>query len=339
MVLACGSNWARPRGEDGGLRMRDLFLRTFSDSDSSADSPSKESWLTRVRDNLGQLLIPTRLKHSSANGAPIHLLRFEKTRRPARAQGVSLITHAVLFAAVVLILTKGPAIVTHPKPGGGTDVEPITLTMPILRSFTNEHPSDPGGRSGDKSLLLPTRGNFPPRAPVVVVRPMLRQEEHPSLPEPPTILDPNATSALTPTEKMGLPWMSKDTNAAGPGAGHGIGTENGDTMGTGGEGPGGAGVGVGPYVPGFVQPVCVYCPSPTYTDDARHGKVQGTVTLQVLVDTDGRARQIRVIKGVGFGLDERAVETVRSWKFSPARDGAHRTLATWVTIEAVFRLF
>lgn len=319
--------------------MREFFLRSFSGSNASADSLSKESWLKRVRDNPGQLLIPTRLNHSSANGAPIHLLKFERTRQRARAQGVSLIAHTVLFAVAVVLLTKGPAIVKHPRTVGGTDSGPVKLTMPILRSVTSEHPSDPGGRSGDKSLLLPTRGNLPPRAPVVLVRPMLPQEEHPQLPEPPTILDQNATSVLTPTERMGLPWMQQDTNAGGPGSRHGIGTQDGDTMGTGGRGPGGDGVGVGPYVPGLVQPVCVYCPSPTYTDDARHGKVQGTVTLQVLVDTDGRARQIRVIKGVGFGLDERAVETVRTWKFAPARDGANRALAAWVTIEAVFRLF
>lgn len=319
--------------------MRDPLLRSFSDSDVSADSPSTDSWLSRVRENLGQLLIPTHLKPSSANGAPIHLLKFEKTRRPARAQGASLIAHAALFAAAIWIVTQRPNPNPPPKPTRTNDHGPVSLSMPVLRSVTSERPSDPGGRSGDKSLLPPTSGNLPPRAPVVLVRPMLPQQENPSLPEPPTILDPNAASALTPTEKMGLPWMRQDTNSAGPGSGHGIGSKDGDTIGDGGNGPGGDGVGIGIYVPGLIQPQCIYCPSPTYTDDARHGKVQGTVTLQVLVDTDGRARQIRVVKGVGFGLDERAVETVRNWKFSPARDAAHRTMAAWITIEAVYRLF
>jgi TonB family protein len=63
------------------------------------------------------------------------------------------------------------------------------------------------------------------------------------------------------------------------------------------------------------------------------------VTLQVLVGEDGRAHAIRIIKGIGFGLDERAVETVRGWKFTPARDGAKRAVAAWVTVEAVFRLY
>ncbi len=87
------------------------------------------------------------------------------------------------------------------------------------------------------------------------------------------------------------------------------------------------------------MPTCSFCPLPIYSDEARHVKMQGTVTLRVLVGTDGRASDIRVVRGVGYGLEERAVETVRSWKFSPARDASRRSVAAWVTIEAVFRLF
>ena len=87
------------------------------------------------------------------------------------------------------------------------------------------------------------------------------------------------------------------------------------------------------------MPVCNICPYPIYTDEARKVKMQGTVTLRVLVGTDGRASEIRVIRGVGYGLEERAVQTVRGWKFTPARDATRRPIAVWVTIEAVFRLF
>jgi hypothetical protein len=45
------------------------------------------------------------------------------------------------------------------------------------------------------------------------------------------------------------------------------------------------------------------------------------------------------VLGVGYGLEERAVETGRGWKFTPAHDAARRPVAVWVTIEAVFRLF
>jgi TonB family protein len=67
--------------------------------------------------------------------------------------------------------------------------------------------------------------------------------------------------------------------------------------------------------------------------------MQGTVTLRVLVAADGKASDIRVVRGVGFGLEERAMQTVRGWKFNPARDANQRPVSAWVTIEAVFRLF
>jgi TonB family protein len=63
------------------------------------------------------------------------------------------------------------------------------------------------------------------------------------------------------------------------------------------------------------------------------------VTLEVLVGTDGRAQRIQLVKGLGMGLDERAVEAVKTWKFTPARDAARRAVAEWVTVEAIFRLF
>jgi protein TonB len=313
--------------------MRDPFLRPFSGND-----PTAESWLNRVRDNLGQLLIPSHFKSSSANGAPIHLLNFDKSLRPARAQGASLVTHAAIFAAVILLLAN-TKVVPHPAfPGGETPLDSFRPSPRLLRSLTSE-PSDGSGRGGGQNPIPATHGNLPPLSSILLVRPTLPQNEPPQLPEPPTIFDPNAAPVLTPTDRIGLPWMPSDTNSAGPGKNHGIGSTDGDTVGDGGVGPGGDGTGKGPYAPGLIPPGCAYCPYPTYTDEARHGKVQGSVTLAVLVGADGRAQEVRIVKGIGFGLDERAVETVRGWKFIPARDGAKHALAAWVTVEAVFRLF
>ena len=63
------------------------------------------------------------------------------------------------------------------------------------------------------------------------------------------------------------------------------------------------------------------------------------MTLRVLVGTDGRASQIRIVQGIGLGLDERAEQAIRGWKFVPAHDAAPRSVPAWVTVEAVFRLF
>jgi periplasmic protein TonB len=314
--------------------MHEPFLRSFSGNKSAS-----ESWLNRVRDNLGQLLIPSHLKPSSANGAPIHLLKFDKSLQPARAQGASLLTHAAVFTAVLLLLTQGTARHPVPRGDGSTPLAPPTITQSILRSLASAEPSAGSGKGGGQSPLPATRGNLPPLSSIVLVRPTIPQDTNPHLPEPPTIFDANSPPVLTPTENMGLPWMPKDTNSAGPGKGVGIGSLDDNGVGDRGNGPGGYGGQNSPYSPAAVQPACAYCPYPTYTDEARHGKVQGAVTLAVLVGADGRAHDVRVVKGIGFGLDERAVETVRGWKFVPARDSAKRAVPAWVTVETVFRLF
>jgi len=107
------------------------------------------------------------------------------------------------------------------------------------------------------------------------------------------------------------------------------------------EGPG-AGHGTadgGPYANVLSLPQCAYCPDPQYSDEAREAKLQGAVTMLVLVGTDGRASQIRVARGIGLGLDDRAVQAIRGWKFVPALDASRRAVPVWVTVEAVFRLF
>ena len=56
---------------------------------------------------------------------------------------------------------------------------------------------------------------------------------------------------------------------------------------------------------------------PEYSEEARKAKYQGTVLLYIEVDTDGRATNIRVVRSLGLGLDEKAIEAVKKWKFKP----------------------
>jgi protein TonB len=313
--------------------MRDPFVRPFSGS-----NPQNDSWLNRIRENLAQLLMPSHFKPTAANGAPIHLLKFDKTMRPARAQGVSLLAHAAIFLLVLYLLARtGPDIFRTPGPTAV--VPPLSPSSNFLRSLLGPKPSDAGSRGGGDVPIPATHGNPPPYSRIVLVKPSLPQNRESQVPIPPTLFDTDAPPILAPTPKIGLLWMPDDTNSPGPGKGHTLGAPGGDGAGDRGPGPYGEGELNTRYGPNFSPPTCAYCPIPTYTDDARHVKVQGTVTVQVLVGTDGRAQDIRMVKGVGYGLDERAVETIRGWKFVPARDSAKHTVATWITIEAVFRLF
>jgi TonB family protein len=95
---------------------------------------------------------------------------------------------------------------------------------------------------------------------------------------------------------------------------------------------GGVRVGGGVTAPSLVSKV-----EPEYSDAARMAKYQGTVLLKMVVDTDGTAKNIELMRGLGYGLDEKAAQAIGLWKFKPGtRDGA--PIAVQAQIEVNFRL-
>lgn len=76
---------------------------------------------------------------------------------------------------------------------------------------------------------------------------------------------------------------------------------------------------------------------PEYTEEARIGRTQGSVTLQVEIDTEGIPRNLHVVRPIGLGLDEKALEAVAQWRFRPARNG-RVNVACRVTYEINFSL-
>ena len=315
--------------------MRDSFLRSFLSSVSSRDN-----LIRRIRENSRDALTPGKWRMSSANGAPLHLLRFGSSAHAGRAHGVSFLTHAAIIGALALLATHSfkPA---SPQEDGTIKVLRDLRIPPKLFALSAGRTPDPGSGSGGGRVPIPTTaGDFASIASIQVIRPSLppKQEEH--LPVPPTIFDPAAEPVLTQVSKIGLPWMREETNSPGPGDSNTIGSRDGSTMGDGPRnGPGGEGESQSRYRGGVTVPSCAYCPDPQYTDEAREAKLQGRVTLRVLVGADGRAAQIQIIQGIGLGLDERAAQAIRSWKFVPAHDAGRHTVPAWVTVETIFRLF
>jgi TonB family protein len=66
-------------------------------------------------------------------------------------------------------------------------------------------------------------------------------------------------------------------------------------------------------------PIPIYKPDPTYPKDARDAKYQGHVVLWIVIDASGTVTDCKLVKPLGHGLDEKIMESVRSWKFKPAR--------------------
>lgn len=90
---------------------------------------------------------------------------------------------------------------------------------------------------------------------------------------------------------------------------------------------------------GISSPICESCPAPKYTEEARQAAfVTGTVQLSFAVTPEGRASQIRILRGLEYGLTQAAIEAVRKWKFQPAKGPDGKPVTAWTTLEINFRL-
>ena len=85
-------------------------------------------------------------------------------------------------------------------------------------------------------------------------------------------------------------------------------------------------------------PVLVAQADPVYTEEARAKHVSGNVELSLVIDQAGLPQDIQVVRGLGSGLDEKAIEAVKQYRFKPAtRDG--QPVATKIHINVNFQIF
>jgi TonB family protein len=85
------------------------------------------------------------------------------------------------------------------------------------------------------------------------------------------------------------------------------------------------------------QPSVLFKVDPGYSEEARKAKLSGEVLLSVVVDSEGRPQDIRVVKALGMGLDEEAIIAVRQWRFNPGRKDGN-PVNVRATIAVNFRL-
>ena len=263
-----------------------------------------------------------------------------------RAKELSLVTHLLLAVLLLFPLYNG----LLKKPAGENGVTDFgTMIFPGMpQPKVVQSVKDPtGGGGGGEHNLIPARhGGLPLFSWLQKSPPEIIRNQNPRLPVEATLLGPPEIPVAA-SKLIGDPLSPLFTDSQGPGAdgGFGKGKHGGIGDGVGGGAGKGKEWGVGgegePHWPGrngVGYPECSYCPTPNYSEEARKTKTQGAVTLQIVVGADGRASNIRVVRGLGMGLDERAVDTVRGWRFKPASGPGGKPVATEVLIEVTFRL-
>lgn len=257
----------------------------------------------------------------------------------------SLLSSVLIHAGVVALLftlATNETVQTKMR-------ETVTLIAPELAPYMAQKPKaqqmSGGGGGGDRSPLPASKGRLPKLAPrqftppmAVVNNPNPKLVMEPTLVIPPDVNLPNVNMA-----QYGDPLAKMGPASNGPGSGGGIGSGSGGGVGSGkgpGFGPGqGGGFGGGVFRAGggVSAPTLVFKVEPEYSEEARKAKFQGTVVLSVEVNERGAPQNIKVIRALGLGLDEKAIEAVQKWKFRPGyKDNKPVTVAA--TIEVNFRL-
>jgi protein TonB len=262
--------------------------------------------------------------------------------------------HAALIGAVVLATTFGLG-----QASAVSDSESVRPEKMRLVYLALPGPGGGGGGGGLKQPLPPPKAKregtrhidspLPVREKPVVPEPVPTppDPEPPKVePEPlPPVEAPVAAVAANNESRAGVLEQSPaETTSRGPGEGAGVGSGAGVGIGEGtgsgiGEGSGG-GTGGGPYRPGsgIEPPSLLKEVKPDYTEDARRGGVEGDVVMEIVVRHDGSVGDVRVLQGLGHGLDERAIAAVRRWRFSPAtRRGAPVDVLVEVAMEFKLR--
>jgi len=263
--------------------------------------------------------------------------------RKMEAGAVSVFLH-IAFILMIFFITKAKL-----SPPAFDPDEVVFVNTPIFLPFDIDIEGDGregggGGGGGKEQPEPPATGELPETAPVQMIAP------DPTNPQPLMAVDDLFAQVMSIEMPIQLPRnlslpigdITAPPNysaSSGPGSGGGIGTGKGTGIGSGtgsGVGPGsgggmgggsdgGIGSGTGTGITGSIrQPEALAQPRPEYTEEARKNRTEGTVILSATIRRDGTVDNIKVVRGLGHGLDEAAIRTVGTrWRFRPAtQDGA-----------------
>jgi periplasmic protein TonB len=265
--------------------------------------------------------------------------------RSAGLKGSALV-HAVVIGLIFASASFGHQVALLKQR------EIVTLIAPSPDSYTLHSAKTQvsgGGGGGDQSKVPAPKGRLPKLAMQQITPPqiVLRNQKPKLTAEPTAVVPPQVRLAENHIPNLGAPSAPPLPSAPpsnGTGSGGGIGSGSGGGVGPG-HGPGvgtgtGGGIGGGVFKVGggITAPRALSTPDPQYTEEARNAKTQGTCVLWLIVDQQGHPRDIRLVRGLGYGLDAKAIAAVQQWRFQPAmKDG--QPVNVQISVEVGFRLY
>lgn len=304
---------------------------------------TQTSWFKSFTANIRDLVQPEKLPPLEVTSKPVAVKDiWGSSSNKGKAGTTSLVVHV---CGIALLLALGTSKAVQDKAKEAMQLVAPDLAPYVPQQAPKKQTMGGGGGGGDRSPLQASKGKLPRIAPKQFTPPSaVVNNPNPKLVMEPTIVvQPDAQLPNVNMAQLGNPLGVIGPPSNGPGSGGGIGTGKGGGVGSGsgvGFGPGsGAGTGGGVYRigGGVSRPELIFKPEPEYSEEARKAKFQGTVLLSIVVMPDGTTSNIRVIRPLGLGLDEKAIEAVRKWKFRPSlKDG--QPVPVHANVEVNFRL-
>jgi protein TonB len=266
-----------------------------------------------------------------------------KVKRSRTSTVVSFILHGAVVALVLYLGLNFKVVIPAVRKVAATNITlyappPPPKVLPVAPAQGG------GGGGGAHQIVEPTKGKPPevkPKLPPVLA-PQILRVDRPKIAAEPTAQIKLPNSSKLPNLGMdNSPQIALASQGRGGGSGFGAGLGGGIGAGRGpGSGPGtggGYGGGVMSVGGGVSAPVVVHSVEPEFTAQARAAGFQGNVSIQLIVDAQGNPQNVHVIRHLGMGLDQKAEDAVRQYRFKPAMYEGH-PVAVQLIIDVAFHL-
>jgi periplasmic protein TonB len=296
---------------------------------------------TGLWESVRDVFFPPKLPPLELTSQPIPVPDRMAVKRNPLATGISTTVNG-LIVALILYFGARKAIDIIKPPTNLTNIDISDYKAPKAAQLAGG-----GGGGGDHNILEANKGKLPKIEKDPVVPPQPQTFDKPKIPEEAAI-NVQQNIQLPNDPNMPVIGMHSSTNvvlSAGTGSSGGMGSGSNGGLGSGngnGFGPGtGGNAGGGLYrVGGGVSaPVPLNDVEAEFSDEARRAKYQGICEVALIVDAQGMPQNVHVIRPLGMGLDEKAIEAVRKYRFKPAMKDGKTPVPVMVTVEVNFRLY
>jgi protein TonB len=300
----------------------------------------KPIW-TGLYESIRDVFFPVKLPPLELTSKPIPVPDRMAVKPNPWAIGISSSLNILILVALIFLGVK-KIIEVHQQAVTPIDISDFDVKAPKADSAAGG-----GGGGGSHDIVDPIKGHLPPRMKDPITPPQVPVLDKPKLAIPSAIdVQQNITLPDNPnlpnigvksSANVTLASNGSGDNGMGSGSGGGLGSGNGN-----GYGPGtGGNTGGGLYhVGGGVSaPVPLNSVEAEFSDEARRAKYQGVCLISLIVDAQGNPQNPRVVRALGLGLDEKALEAVRKYKFKPAYKQGVGPVPVMITVEVNFRLY